>query len=68
MNVEQAREAFPVGQKVLYFPIRDAFDYELCVVRSEPWELGHGAVVVKVTGRAGGVLVEHLRAARNEQR
>jgi hypothetical protein len=30
-------------------------------VRSEAWALGHGAVVVKVTGHAGGVLVEHLQ-------
>jgi hypothetical protein len=28
--------------------------------RSEAWALGHGAVVVKVEGRAGGVDITHL--------
>lgn len=47
-----------------------------CVIRSEPWPLGHGALVAKIGGQAadeyksftgrdtypaGGVLVKHLR-------
>jgi hypothetical protein len=52
-----------------------------CVIRSEPWELGHGALVAKIGGQApaeytactgrdtfvaGGVLVTHLRPRKEE--
>lgn len=30
------------------------------VIVSEPWELGHGAIVCKVAGISGGVLISHL--------
>jgi hypothetical protein len=47
---------------MLYHPVRCDMHAERVKVRSEAWRLGHGAVVVKVTGRAGGVLIEHLQA------
>ncbi len=60
MTLQQAQETFPVGTKVKYFPVMGEKAFRECEVRSEPWVLGHGAVVVKVTGMAGGVSVKHL--------
>ncbi len=64
-----ARE-FPIGTPVRYYPIvgygeldeREAFE---TVIRSEPWLLGHGAPVVKIQGRAGGVLISHIQKTDN---
>lgn len=64
MSIEEARAAFPIGATVRYFPLSDRATFIRATVWSEPWALGHGAVVVKITGRTGGVLVQHLvRAA-----
>lgn len=54
-------DLFPVGTPVKYFPIMSESKHVDCEIRSEPWRLGHGAIVVKVTGKAGGVSVDHLR-------
>jgi hypothetical protein len=53
----------PIGTPCLYYPTQpfrrvDAIETR---IRSAPWVLGHGAVVVAVEGRAGGVLIEHIR-------
>lgn len=53
--------SFPIGTPVLYRPIADDPHAEHATIRSEAWALGHGAVVVKITGRAGGVLVSHIQ-------
>lgn len=53
----------PVGTPCVYYPIKP-FDRSEAVqtrIRSEPWILGHGAVVVMIEGRAGGVSVEHIK-------
>ena len=54
--------AMPVGTPCLYYPLRPFQRSEAVetVIRSEPWVLGHGAVVVKVEGRSGGVAIEHI--------
>ncbi|MCK5609305.1 hypothetical protein KAR91_45955 [Candidatus Pacearchaeota archaeon] len=31
-----------------------------CVIRSKPWQLGHGEVVVSISGMAGGVSLRAL--------
>lgn len=61
VTIEQATQQFPVGAKVRFFPIMGEATFEEAEVRSEPWQLGHGQVVVKITGRAGGVCIEHLQ-------
>lgn len=53
-------DLFQIGTAVKYFPIQGAPECRECEIRSEPWRLGHGAVVVKVTGQAGCVSVDHL--------
>ncbi|WP_179038474.1 hypothetical protein [Limnobaculum xujianqingii] len=61
-NVTAARfnERFPVGSLFHYYPMMGIPDYEEVITRSEAWELGHGAAVVSVIGRAGGLSVDHL--------
>ncbi len=54
------RLRFPVGAKVFYRPVMGLPEQEETVVRSGPWRLGHGSIVLKVNGRAGGVSVDHL--------
>lgn len=62
MSLAHAERAFPVGTKVRYFPIAGAKRYTEHRVRSQPWQLGHGQVVVLITFKSGGVAVEHLQA------
>jgi hypothetical protein len=64
MTVDEAILAFPVGQKVAFMPVTGQPFAEEAFVRSEPWLLGHGKVVLKITGRAGGVLVDNLVALK----
>lgn len=56
----EARRKFPVGSAVRYWPVLGEDEPVEAEVRSEPWALGHGAIVVKITGKTGGVLVSHL--------
>lgn len=54
---------FPVGTPCIYFPttpFKDA-EAEMAEIRSEPWVLGHGAAFVAITGRTGGVLIDHIK-------
>ena len=60
MNAQQFSEQFPAGTKVKFFPIAGNPEFEETEIRSEAWELGHGAVVVKVKGRSGCVSVDHI--------
>ena len=60
MTAEQASDMFPIGAEVKYFPMFGEDKFEETVIRSEVWPLGHGELVVKVKGRAGGVSVSHL--------
>lgn len=70
MKAEEFNAAYPVGTKVTYYPLRGEND-ELVKndpdhpplstkTRTEAWTLGHGAVVVSVEGKSGGVSIEHL--------
>ncbi|GIC29822.1 hypothetical protein VCSRO147_0625 [Vibrio cholerae] len=60
LSIEQASIKFPVGAKVKYFPIRGIDKCEECEVRSDPWMVC-GETVIKVSGRAGCVSVNHLK-------
>lgn len=60
MSVAEAVATFPMGTPVRYFPVARERSFVRANVRSEPWALGHGAVVIKITGRVGGVSVQHL--------
>jgi hypothetical protein len=59
-QLKTAEARFPMGRSVKYFPIAGEAAFHFASIRSEPWALGHGAIVIKITGRAGGVSVDHL--------
>lgn len=54
-------EKFPPGTPVKYFPIKGSPACDLCEIRSEAWETASGEVIVKVTGKAGGVSIKHIK-------
>lgn len=62
MTIEQFAERAPIGTPCTYYPVKP-FRVEEALhtrIRSEPWALGHGQIMVKVEGKAGGVAIEHL--------
>lgn len=62
MTADEWNEKHPPGTAVRYYPVRGHVVLsEDTETRSEAWELGHGAPVVKVRGRTGGVLLDHLQ-------
>lgn len=55
-------KAMPVGTRCRYYPVLPAGEdeWQESVVRSEPWLLGHGAAVVMIECRSGGVSIHHV--------
>jgi len=56
-----SRFVFPIGRLVSYQPIKGLKEYQDTAVRSKPWRLGSGQIVVMVEGRSGGVSIDHLQ-------
>lgn len=56
---------YSVGTEFYYYPVADEPERDYTKTRSEPWELGHGTVVVLIEGRTGGVLISHLEPVRD---
>ncbi|MCF7495036.1 hypothetical protein L3V35_08240 [Vibrio sp. L5-1] len=66
MNIQQAKQQVLIGTQVKYFPlIKDKAHFHIGEVRSEPWEVC-GELVVNVSGKAGGLSVEHLGVITDE--
>ena len=61
LSAERFNQKYPIGSSFNYFPNRGIPDSVDVVTRTEAWALGHGAVVVSVNGRAGGLSIEHLK-------
>lgn len=59
MTADEFNAQHHEGMPVYY--TNDVGESEECYLRSPAWELGHGAAVVSVTGRSGGVMVERIR-------
>lgn len=58
---------FKKGDRVHYHSIIDEpHDGEVRTCRSDPWQLGHGEWVIKVTGKAGCVSFDALSPAEVE--
>lgn len=62
-------EGFPIGTPCIYFPTvpfnrAEAVETK---IRSAPWVLGHGAPVVAIEARSGGVLIDHIAAVTADQ-
>jgi hypothetical protein len=56
---ESFNKTHKVGTKFNYYPILGRSKKEPVESRSQAWEMC-GSVVVKVTGRTGGVDIDHL--------
>lgn len=61
MSLAHAEREFPVGTKVRYFPLAGGTRYSEHTIRSAPWKLDSGQVVVLITFKTGGVSVDHLQ-------
>ncbi|CNI33934.1 Uncharacterised protein [Yersinia frederiksenii] len=61
LSADKFNQKYPVGSSFKYFPIMGVPDSVEVVTRTEAWALGHGAVVVSVNGRAGGLHIEHMK-------
>lgn len=57
---DEFAQAYPVGTPCRYYPLRGEPEFLETKIRSEPWVLAHGDVIVKVEGKAGGVLIDHI--------
>ena len=51
----------PEGTPVRYWSVRGDDAFIDATIRSEPWRLGNGEPIVKITGITGGVALDHLR-------
>lgn len=60
MTLEEAKAKFPIGTKVKYYSLRGESNHINTVIRSDPWALGWGGIIIKVEGVNGGVSVKHL--------
>ena len=62
LTTQEFASRAPIGTPCVYYPTKPFRPDEALHthILSEPWELGHGQVVVKVEGKAGGVCVEHV--------
>lgn len=58
MTAQEWNNAYLVGQHVHL--VEDDGSVTHTQTRSEAWELGHGAPVVKVIGKTGGYLLERI--------
>lgn len=54
-------DLYPEGSLFRYYPVSGEDEYVEGKSRSVAWELGHGAPVVLIEGKTGGVCIEHLR-------
>lgn len=57
---------YPVGTPVRYRPILGEDAYELAETRTPAWLVGHGRAVVSITGRSGGVFLDHIEVLCSE--
>ena len=60
-TVAEIAERFPIGTWVRYWPVRGAAESRVTKIRSAPWKLGNGTIIIKIEGQAGGVHCKHLQ-------
>ncbi|OVZ93609.1 hypothetical protein CBW58_05910 [Yersinia frederiksenii] len=65
LSADKFNQKYPVGSRFNYFSVMGIPDSVEVVTRTEAWALGHGAVVVSVNGRAGGLSIEHMKPVKH---
>lgn len=64
-RLADARMRFPIGTAVIYQPDKDHPEAVTSSVRTAPWALGNGEIMVVIEGGFGGVPVSRLIIARH---
>lgn len=59
-HLKAVEARFPMGRAVKFYPVMGRGAFQQSSIRSKPWALGSGAIVIAITGRPGGVSVDHL--------
>lgn len=59
-HLKAVEARFPMGRAVKFYPVMGRAAFHQGSIRSKPWALASGAIVIAITGRAGGVSVDHL--------
>lgn len=56
----------PIGTPCRYYPVLPCAedDFHVSAIRSQPWVLGHGDVVVAIEGFSGGKSIKHIMIVR----
>ena len=65
MKASEWNKKYPEGTQVMLTD--DHGNEHLTITRSIAWELGHGAAVVSVVGRAGGYSLDRVRAIQTKE-
>lgn len=60
MTAEEFNTRYPIGTRCFYWPGTKSEPPHHGFTRSEAWELDCGEPVVKITGYAGGIALEHV--------
>lgn len=58
--IEEFEAKHSMGTPVRFYPVAGEPEFEIGNIRSECWLLGHHQPVVKITGRAGCVSIDHI--------
>ncbi|AWD21593.1 hypothetical protein [Fuscovulum blasticum] len=59
-TLKAAERDFPIGRRVRYFPVLGRSDSFETTIRSKPWAVGDGSIVIALDGRTGGHSILHL--------
>jgi len=63
MNIKEFSEKYTIGTSIRYYSIMGLKNFKETVIRSDPWALGNGEIVVKIGGVSGGVSIGHIKPA-----
>ncbi len=63
-GLEGFRANVPVGTLVMFYPVKGQPGCAEHQVASEPWPLGHGEPIVKISGKPGGVALWALEVMK----
>lgn len=63
MNADDWNATYPIGTPVLAWPWTRDDEPLKTHTRTPAWTLGHGAAVVSVEGRTGGIALTHIEVA-----
>ena len=57
LSVQEFEKRYPIGTTVAYHPVIGQQKFQATRIRSKPWTLGNGQIVVEVDDVSGGVSI-----------